>query len=328
MVLSGEQQVLVDLDPDKPKKQRNPKAVTVKNSEIRDIFDKVLESNQNLKDAQDKVLESNQGLKEAQNKVLESNMDLKDAQDKVLESNHDLKEVQNKLTGALLEVMDKIDTMSVTTEVLAQKVDEIQTGVAACQEEIGKDDDGSEEYQALTSDAVKGFVTTREIFDKYSKQFLRRDGELANKKFLTLMERMCTLRDDYSKLCTDLKQNIGSFSATDVLTSFEAYLVDLENMLEDAGVVIGPYGSDGDQIDVMHQRIVSIVPTTDPAKNGTVAKRISDGYEYDGRAIIKEKVQAYKSNEQPDGPKPQTNDTKTQPEDVKTQTGFRMAPTQ
>ena len=285
MVLSGEQQVLMEVDSDKPKKQRNPKTVAVKNSEIRDIFDKVLDSNQ------------------------------------------DLKEVQDKLTGALLEAMDKIDTMSVATEVLAQKIDEIQTGVAACQEEISKEDiDSDEEYQALTSEAVKGFVTTREIFDKYTRQFARRDGELANKKFLNLMEKMCMMHDDYAKLCSDIRQNVGSFSGEEVLKSFEAYLVDLENMLEDAGIVIGPYGSDSDQIDVMHQRIVGVVPTTDPAKNGTVAKRVSDGYEYDGRALLKEKVQAYKVNEQPEAAKPQTDITKPNPDDARTQTGFRMAP--
>lgn len=272
--MNGEQQVLMDVESDKPKKQRNPKNVAVKNAEIRDMFDEVLESNQNLE------------------------------------------KVQNQLTGALLEAMDKIDTMSVSTEVLAHKIDEIQTGVAACQEEINRDDPGSEgeEEQILDAEAVKGFVTTREIFDKYSKQFARRDGELANKKFLNLMEKLCMMHDDYAKLCSDIGKNIDTFSGKEVLKSFEAYLVDLENMLGDTGVTIGQFGSDGDQIDVMHQRIVGVVPTSDPAKNGTVAKRVSNGYEYDGRAILKEKVQAYKTNEQP--------------EDAKTQTGFRLSPTQ
>lgn len=244
------------------------------------------------------------------------NSEVRDFLENVLASNENLNATQEKLTSALLEAMDKIETMSVSTEVLAKKIDDIQTGVAACQEEISREDvDSDEEYQALTSDAVKGFVTTREIFDKYSKQFSRRDGELANRKFLNLMEKLCAIHEDYGKLCSDINSNIDSFSAREVLRSFEAYLVDLENMLQDAGVTVGPYGSEGDPVDVMHQRIVGIVPTADQSKNGTVAKRMSAGYEYDGRAILKEKVQAYKAGDQdPDG--------------AKTQTGFRMAPTQ
>ncbi len=244
------------------------------------------------------------------------NSEVRDFLENVLASNEKLNATQDKLTSALLEAMDKIETMSVSTEVLAKKIDDIQTGVAACQEEIGRDDvDSDEEYQALTSDAVKGFVTTREIFDKYSKQFSRRDGELANQKFLNLLEKLCAIHEDYNKLCSDINSNIDSFSAREVLKSFEAYLVDFENMLQDAGVTVGPYGSEGSPVNVMHQRIVGIVPTADPSKNGTIAKRMSAGYEYDDRAILKEKVQVYKAGDQnPDG--------------AKTQTGFRMAPTQ
>ncbi len=272
--MSGEQKLLMDLEPDKPKKQRNPKNDTVKNSEIRDMFNKVLESNQELNGT------------------------------------------QNKLTGVLFEAMDKIENMSMTTVVLAQKIDEIQSGMAASHEEIGRDDPESEneEESVLDTEAVKGFVTTREIFDKYSKQFARRDGELANKKFLALMEKLCLMHDDYAKLCSDIGSNVDSFSGKDVLKSFEAYLVDLENMLGDIGVVFGKFGSDGDQVDVMHQRIVGVVPTSEIALNGTVANRISYGYEYDGRAILKEKVQVYKISEQPGN--------------EKTQTGFRLSPSQ
>lgn len=259
-----------------PKKQRDPKSSPVKNAEVREILVQVLDSNKNLKG------------------------------------------IQDNLTNALLEAMDKIDMMSVASEILANKIDEIQTGVAACHEEITRDGPESENdgdsQQIVDPDAMKGFVTTREIFDKYSKQFSRRDGELANKKFLNLLEKLCLMHDDYAKLCSDIGKNVKSFTGEEVLKSFEAYLVDLENMLGDAGVTIGRFGSDGDQVDVLHQRIVGVVPTSDAAKNGTIAKRVSDGYEYDGRAIIKEKVQAYKINEQP--------------EPAKTQTGFRLSPTQ
>lgn len=253
----------------KPKKTRSPKTSTVKNSEIRDMFDTVLASNGELKD------------------------------------------VQDRLTAALLEAMDKIDNMSVSNEVLANKIDEIQTESVVFPEDETPNGTAAEPHETIPEGELKDYITTREMFDKYAKQLARRDGELANKKLFNLMEKMCIMRDDYAKLCGDIDKSIDRFSARDVLRSFEAYLVDLENMLTDAGISVGPYGRDGDQVDVAHQRIVGVVPTSDPSKNGTVAKRLSDGYEYEGRPLLKEKVNVYKTSE---------------PAPAKTQTGFRMAP--
>ncbi|MBQ5397587.1 MAG: nucleotide exchange factor GrpE, partial [Candidatus Methanomethylophilus sp.] len=157
------------------------------------------------------------------------------------------------------------------------------------------------------------YVTTREMFDKYARQMDRRDGELANKKFMHLMEKLSLMREDYAKLCRNLSENAASYSGKEVLTSFEAYLVDIENMLTDAGVTIGHFGSIGDPVDVQHQRIMGVVATDDPSKNGTVAQKLSEGYEYDGRAIVKEKVNVYKTA----GQTPAV-----------TETGFRLSPSQ
>ena len=138
---------------------------------------------------------------------------------------------------------------------------------------------------------------SREALDSFKTQISRRDGELANKKLANLMEKMCLMREDYRTLCRNMGKSIDAFTAGEVLESFQAYLVDMENMLTDAGIAIGPYGNDGDQVDVAHQRIIGVVPTTDPSKNGTVAARLSDGYEYNGRALLKEKVNVYKTAE-------------------------------
>lgn len=165
--------------------------------------------------------------------------------------------------------------------------------------------------QERPAETAPGFVTSREMFDSFSKQLARKDGELANKSFASLVEKLCYLREDYNKLCDDIESNISVFSAAQILGSFKAYLVDLENMLTDAKVEVGPYGKDGDRVNVMHQRIVKVIPTTDPTKDETIAERLADGYEFGGKAIIKEKVNVYKLAE----PAPAQNVT-----------GFREAP--
>lgn len=138
------------------------------------------------------------------------------------------------------------------------------------------------------------FVTSREQFSTYSKLLNRREGELSNQKMMGMLMQMCNMREDFSKLCTEMEKKIGKFTAREVLESFRAYGVDMENMLTDAGVAIGPYGKDGDKVDTLHQRIVGVVPTDDASKNGVVAKRLSEGYEYNGRVLVKEKVNVFK----------------------------------
>ncbi len=138
------------------------------------------------------------------------------------------------------------------------------------------------------------FVTSREQFNTYSKLLNRREGELSNQKMMNILMQLCNMREDFTKLCAEMEKKIGKFTAREVLESFRAYGVDMENMLADAGVAIGPYGEDGAKVDTLHQRIVGVVPTDDASKNGVVAKRLSEGYEYGGRVLVKEKVNVFK----------------------------------
>ena len=140
------------------------------------------------------------------------------------------------------------------------------------------------------------YVTSREQLNAYCKIIERRNGELADGKFMRMMEQLCAMREDFFRLCNGMEGKIDSFSSRDVLESFRAYEVDMENILLDAGVSIGPYGSD--RLDTKHQRIVEVVPTDDPSKNMTISERLADGYEYGGRAILKERVNVFKAVEQ------------------------------
>lgn len=139
------------------------------------------------------------------------------------------------------------------------------------------------------------FMTSKEQFSVYRKILSRHEGELSNKKFMTMMEQICTMREDFFKLCGQMEENIDSFTATDVLESFKAYQVDMENILLDAGVDIGPYDDGSGKLNTIHQRIVGVVPTDDPDKNMKVAERLAEGYEYQGRVLLKERVNVFKT---------------------------------
>ena len=77
-----------------------------------------------------------------------------------------------------------------------------------------------------------------------------------------------------------------------MLSSFEAYSVDMENILSDGGVFIGafPY----DRLNTLHHRIVGVVPTGEADKDGMIAERLSDGYKIGDKVLLKEKVKVYK----------------------------------
>ena len=209
----------------------------------------------------------------------------------------EMKESNGLVAARLLEFEDKMERLTNETIFISQRLNDFQGDIIDPEATLPGAPNNAEVTITPAPAAAPSGNITREALDSFKNQISRRDGELANKKLANLMEKMCLLREDYKSLCRNMGKNIGTFTAADVLESFQAYLIDMENMLSDAGVEIGPYGSDGDQVDVAHQRIVGVVPTNDPAKNGTVAARLADGYEYNGRALVKEKVNVYKAAE-------------------------------
>ena len=139
------------------------------------------------------------------------------------------------------------------------------------------------------------YMTSREQFNAYSRMMNRRDAELSDKKHMRMMEQLCAMREDFFRLCRGMEENLDRFTAEDILNSFKAYEVDMENILADAGVRIGPYRSESGKLDTMHQRIVGVVPTDDPTKNMSIAESLSEGYEYQGRVLLKERVNVFKT---------------------------------
>jgi len=146
----------------------------------------------------------------------------------------------------------------------------------------------------LTSEMGK-HTTSREQLKEYSAVVSRRDAELADRKFMGMLEQLSVMREDFFKLCKGIDAKLNDFSPKDILSSFEAYGVDMENILVDCGVQIGP--SKFERLNTTHQRIIGVIPADDESMNGMIAERMSDGYVYHGRVLLKEKVKIYKFSE-------------------------------
>ncbi len=194
------------------------------------------------------------------------------------------------------EVFEESKEEDVKDEVPAQPSQDQQVLVDKIQELTAQ----VEELQRLVAELrndppypdMSAFVTTREQIKSLTNAIDRQNIEITNKTLTKSMEQIAAMREDFFKLCTGMRQKIDVMSARDVLSSFEAYEVDMENILTDGGVFIGhfPYES----LNTIHQRIVDVVTTDDPDMNGKIAERLSDGYKLGNKVLFKEKVTVYK----------------------------------
>lgn len=150
----------------------------------------------------------------------------------------------------------------------------------------------AEPPQAPPMPDMSAYMTTREQFKSVTASIEKRNGETADKVLVRAMEAISVMREDFFKLCNDMRAKLPTMSPETVLSSFEAYTVDMENILSDAGVQIGafPY----EKLNTLHQRIVGVVPTGEIEKDGKVAARLTDGYKMGDRVLLKEKVDVYK----------------------------------
>lgn len=191
------------------------------------------------------------------------------------------------------EIGSQAGPVSVSDDSVTETVEKLQDTISSLRSQI-------EELQATVRELrtnppfpdMSAFITTREQIKSLTSAIDRQNIEITNKALVTSMEQIAIMREDFFKLCSGMEKKIDTMSAKDVLASFQAYQVDMENILTDGGVYIGhfPYES----LNTIHQRIVEVVPTDDPALNGKIAQRLSDGYKLGNRVLFKEKVSVYK----------------------------------
>lgn len=136
------------------------------------------------------------------------------------------------------------------------------------------------------------FMTTHDQLKSVNSAIEKVSIPSSNKALVRAMEQVSTMREDFFKLIKDMKPRVAEMDPEVVLSSFEAYVVDMENILTDAHVYIGKF--DFDRINTLHQRIVGVVPTDDKEKDGTVAESLSDGYKLGDKVLVKERVSVFK----------------------------------
>ena len=221
------------------------------------------------------------------------------------------------------ETEDPPEQDSATTDLIAEKLDSIEKtldGLKSAAEPAGTPDLGplesavlelrekTEEYARDLGAGIKvlaekepekqdlsPYMTSREQMKTIIAAVERRDAEVADKAFARAMEQIAAMREDFRRLCCDIRDRLDVMSAEEVLSSFEAYRVDLENILFDGGVYIGPFPYE--KLNTIHQRIVGVVPTADPDLNGKVTERLTDGYKLGNRVLLKERVAVYRLSE-------------------------------
>ena len=141
---------------------------------------------------------------------------------------------------------------------------------------------------------LSAYLTTREQSKAINATVSKIEASASNKALVKAMEQISAMREDFFKLCEGMKEKIKEMDAETVLSSFEAYEVDMENILTDADVYIGKF--DFEKLNTLHQRIVGVVPTGEKEKDGTIAERQSNGYKLGDKVLLKERVTVYKYN--------------------------------
>ena len=141
------------------------------------------------------------------------------------------------------------------------------------------------------------YMTSREMVKSLTAAIENENTAMADKRIVETMTQIATMREDFFKLCTGMRAKLKKMPKEDMVSSFEAYEVDMENILTDRGVFIGHFPFD--ELNTTHQRIVEVVPTNDQSQNGRIAERLSDGYKLGDRVLYKEKVSVYKYTETP-----------------------------
>jgi len=123
--------------------------------------------------------------------------------------------------------------------------------------------------------------------------------ELQEYKNGMLDQLTLSLERDVIKLCDDVSKSIGVFSEKPVspdgydklFIMLKGFATDLEDLLYRHGVE--PYEHGGDGVDVSKQKVLCTEPTDNPGLDKKVAKRLSRGWEKQGRIISPERISAY-----------------------------------
>lgn len=132
----------------------------------------------------------------------------------------------------------------------------------------------------------------QEVFDGMHAELQEYKNDLLDR--LTLAIEL-----DIIKIIDDVERSVATFAGKDATTEnfsrmyamFAGVATDLEDLLYRHGVE--PYRADGDEIDVMKQKVLSTTPTADKSQDKKIARRLARGWEKQGKTIRPERISAY-----------------------------------
>jgi len=109
---------------------------------------------------------------------------------------------------------------------------------------------------------------------------------------------------DIVKMIDDLGKSIDAYRSRPptrdnyqrFFVMFEGVRTDLADLLYRQGVE--PFRVEGNKVEILRQQILSTVPTQDPSLDKTVAQRVSQGWEKNGKVIRPERISVYVYSEE------------------------------
>ncbi len=240
---------------------------------------------------------------ESDPEICSESQEIERIEDELRAMREQLEDRDKESMPAILEKLDKMESSLVE---IRQAIEEPK---------VEGDDEALEEIRAGVGELLgkkadpTTYMTSREQMKTIIAAVERRDAEVTDRAFLRSMEQVAVMREDFQKLCDGIRAKLDVMSAEEVLSSFEAYRIDLENILFDGGVFIGPFPYE--KLNTIHQRIIGVVPTGDEDKDGMIAERLSDGYKLGNRVLVKERVMIYKLSESMKNETPTETQTET-----------------
>ena len=135
------------------------------------------------------------------------------------------------------------------------------------------------------------------IIDELHGQLQEFREGIINKHMLSLITDIIKILDDTRKFKAYYEKQGRAENTADMLLDFlDQITLDLEETFTLQGIY--PFTCTQNTFDSARQRIIKKIETSDPGKNGRVARSLRPGYECEGKVIRPEMVSIYIHNDQ------------------------------
>lgn len=151
-----------------------------------------------------------------------------------------------------------------------------------------------DELQRSFDTKIRTDKTKDTQFDNMHREIQEYKNGLIEKGVLSMSKDIILLIDDINKSLKMIDTHPEEERFSRMRRVVDNILVDLNDLLYRQD--IEPYNVPGNATDALKQKIVSLESTDNPELDKTVASRLADGYEKNGRVIRPERITAYVYN--------------------------------